>query len=174
MQNIGVLVKGYFVTFSMSTRTSTFCQILPEKNLIKDFNPLKKEENPPIFLHFHTSVFCASKTIYIEYKESPKNLERHILSNGPHLVSPQEAQKVTKNQNQATVRPYLWSLIDYHPVNIISPKKLQNLTFIYLTHVFIIDSQHLYFANRPQLASNMISLELVELDSSKEWKSSAK
>ena len=41
----------------------------------------------------------------------------HILSNGPHLVSPQEAQKVTKTQNEVTVEPYFWSLIDCHPVN---------------------------------------------------------
>ena len=41
----------------------------------------------------------------------------HILSNGPHLVSPQEAQKVTKTQNEVTVEPYFWSLIDCHPVS---------------------------------------------------------
>ena len=47
--------KGYSVNFSMNTRTSTFCQILREKNLIKDFNPLKKEEKYfCIFTHLYS------------------------------------------------------------------------------------------------------------------------
>ena len=34
-------------------------------------------------------------------------------------MSPQQAQKVTKTENEVTVEPYFWSLIDYHPVFIL-------------------------------------------------------
>ena len=43
-------------------------------------------------------------------------LQKPILSNGPHLGSLQWAQKVTRTQNGVTVKPYIISLIDCHPV----------------------------------------------------------
>ena len=72
---------------------------------------------PHFFACSHICILCFQDCI--EYKKSRKNLVRHILSNGPHLVSPQEAPKVTKTQNEATVEPYFWSLVDCHPVCII-------------------------------------------------------
>ena len=82
------------------------------KTLLKISTPPKKHN---IFAFSHIGILCFKDCN--ECKESPKNLETHILSNGPHLVSPQEAQKVTKTKNEATVEPYFWSLIDCHPVN---------------------------------------------------------
>ena len=81
------------------------------KTLLKISTPPKKHN---IFAFSHIGILCFKDCN--ECKESPKNLERHILSNGPHLVSPQVAQKVTKIQNEPTVEPYFWSLIDCHPV----------------------------------------------------------
>ena len=84
------------------------------KTQLKIYTPLKRKKNANIFAFSHICILCFHNCI--EYKESPKNLERHILANGPHLVSPQEAQKGTKTQNEATVEQYFWSLIDCHPV----------------------------------------------------------
>ena len=45
-----------------------------------------------------------------------RRLQRTILSNGPHHVSLLLAQKVTRTQNEVTVKQYFISLIDCHPV----------------------------------------------------------
>ena len=44
-------------------------------------------------------------------------LERHILSNVPHLVCLQYSQKVSRTENEVTVELYIISLIYCHPVN---------------------------------------------------------
>ena len=44
--------KGNSMNFSMSTRKSTFCHILPEKNPIKDLHPTKKKKKRQYFWIF--------------------------------------------------------------------------------------------------------------------------
>ena len=60
---------------------------MPEKNKVKDTNPSKKEQKTQIYASSHICVPCFLDCI--DCKESTKNFERHISSNGPHLVSPQ-------------------------------------------------------------------------------------
>ena len=47
----------------MNTKTSIFCQIMPEKNEVKDANPLKKEKITPTFVQFKHINSFASKTV---------------------------------------------------------------------------------------------------------------
>ena len=49
-------------------------------------------------------------------KEIIQNLEKHILSNGAHLVSPHWAQKLVKAPIGVTVKPYIISFFYRHPV----------------------------------------------------------
>ena len=104
--------------------------------------PLKTRKNTNIFAFSHILIICFRDCI--EYKKSSKNLERHILSNGPHLVSPQEAQKVTKTKNEATVEPYFWSLIDCHPVDTVPVNSIskRHCCSLYNSAHFSIVDQH--------------------------------
>ena len=98
----------------MSTKTSIFCQIVPEKNQVKNFDPSKNEKNVQICASSHICILCFQGCI--DCKESTKNFKRHISSNGPHLVSPQKAKKFSKTQNEVTVKPYIISFFYRHPV----------------------------------------------------------
>ena len=100
----------------MSTKTSIFCQIMPEKNQVKNFDPSKNEKNVQICASSHICILCFQGCI--DCKESTKNFKRHISSNGPHLVSPQKAKKFSKTQNEVTVKPYIISFFYRHPVYI--------------------------------------------------------
>ena len=103
--------KVNFKNFLMSTGTSIFCEITWENKPVKNSTPLKIVQNFCLLTHLYPLL----PGLYI-IQEITLNIEKHILSNGPHLVSPQQAQKVTKTENEVTVEPYFWSLIDYHPV----------------------------------------------------------
>ena len=98
----------------MSTKTSIFCQIMPEKNQVKNFDPSKNEKNAQICASSHICILCFQGCI--DCKESTKNFKRHISSNGPHLVSPQKAQQFSKTQDEVTVKPYIISFFYCHPV----------------------------------------------------------
>ena len=87
---------------------------MTEKNQIKDADPSKKEKNAQICASSHICILCFQGCI--DCKESTKNFERHISSNGPHLVSPQKAKKFSKTQNEVTVKPYIISFFYRHPV----------------------------------------------------------
>ena len=41
----------------MSTRTSIFCQVMAEKNQIKDAKPLKKDKNTPLNVCLYTHLY---------------------------------------------------------------------------------------------------------------------
>ena len=99
----------------MSTKTSIFCQIMPEKNQVKNFDPSKNEKNVQICASSHICILCFQGCI--DCKESTKNFKRHISSNGPHLVSPQKAKQFSKTQNKVTVKPYIISFFYRHPVD---------------------------------------------------------
>ena len=76
---------------------------MPEENQVKDSNLLKKGKKTRKFVHFE-NLFRLLLRLCRPYEVIPK-LMRHILSNGSHLVSPPKAKKVTKTQNNITVKP---------------------------------------------------------------------
>ena len=60
---------------------------MTEKNQIKDTYPHKKRKKTPKFVHFKNKFSLLLRMCRPE--EFTQNLKRHILANGPHLVSPQ-------------------------------------------------------------------------------------
>ena len=71
----------------MLTKTSTFCQIMPKKNQVKDTDPLKKRKKTQKIVHFK-NLYPLLLRLCRPQEVTPK-LMRHILVNGPHLMSPQ-------------------------------------------------------------------------------------
>ena len=72
-------------------------QVMPEKNLVKDFYPHKKETK-----HQNLCIFSDLYPLLLRLcrlQEVIQKLVKHILSNGPHLVSPQQALEVPQTQN---------------------------------------------------------------------------
>ena len=79
------------------TKTSIFMQVMPEKTLVKDFYPHKKETK-----HQNLCIFSDLYPLLLRLcrlQEVIQKLVKHILSNGPHLVSPQQALEVSQTQN---------------------------------------------------------------------------
>ena len=92
------------------------------------------EKTPYFYLYFtflspqkHSQPTCLRETLQ-KHEKGSQTPDRHILPNGPHLVVPQQAYKVTRTQNQVTVESYFMSLISRHPVyyvsHVFSPLKL--------------------------------------------------
>ena len=134
-QNVDVLVlieKFMEFPFQLAWEHLYFVKSCLNKNQLKISIPPKKHQYFYIFTHLYPLL----PRLYWIWG-IPKILERHILSNGPHLVSPQEAQKITKTQNKVTVEPYFWSLIDCHPVCITTHQSFKG-SHNYALHYFIL------------------------------------
>ena len=65
---------------------------MTEKKEFKDDDPSKTVQKSPKSVHVHTNVSYASRTV-VTFKSHPKCLNgyRHVLSNGPYMVSLQYA-----------------------------------------------------------------------------------
>ena len=79
----------------MLTKTSTFCQIMPEKNQFKETYPLKKRKKTPKFVHFK-NLYPLLLRLCRPQDVIPK-LKKHKLANGPHLRSPQQCLEVSQD-----------------------------------------------------------------------------
>ena len=79
----------------MLTKTSTFCQIMPEKNQFKETYPLKKGKKTPKFVHFK-NLYPLLLRLCRPQDVIPK-LKKHKLANGPHLRSPQQCLEVSQD-----------------------------------------------------------------------------
>ena len=79
----------------MLTKTSTFCQIMPEKNQFKETHPLKKRKKTPKFVHFK-NLYPLLLRLCRPQDVIPK-LKKHKLANGPHLRSPQQCLEVSQD-----------------------------------------------------------------------------
>ena len=120
----------------MSTKTSIFCKIMPEKNQVKNFDPSKNEKNVQICASSHICILCFQG--FIDCKESTKNFKRHISSNGPHLVSPQKAKQFSKTQNEVTVKPYIISFFYRHPVEWLAQTSLSGASLVTMMQKYMI------------------------------------
>ena len=83
----GEFGKVQEISFPVITKTSTFCQKMPEKNPVKDTYPLKKKKKTQKFVQFK-NLYPLLLRLCRPQEVTPK-LMRHILVNGPHLMSPQ-------------------------------------------------------------------------------------
>ena len=79
----------------MLTKTSIFCQIMPEKNQFKETYPLKKRKKTPKFVHFKNLYPLLLRLCRLQ-DVIPK-LKKHKLANGPHLRSPQQCLEVSQD-----------------------------------------------------------------------------
>ena len=99
----------------MIPKTSTFCQIMPKKNQVKDTYPLKKREKTQKFLHFK-NLYTLLLRLCRPQELTPK-LMRHILVNGPHLMSPQQGLEVSQTHILRAISCYFRTVIMKDPVH---------------------------------------------------------
>ena len=104
-------------------------QVMPEKNLVKDFYPHKKETK-----HQNLCIFSDLYPLLLRLcrlQEVIQKLVKHILSNGPHLVSPQQALEVPQTQNFRGNK-LLFCDRNYERPCIICIKTLSKMNFYYV------------------------------------------
>ena len=112
----------------MVIRTEIFCQVIPEKNQAENANPLKKSKKHQILCMF-TNLYPFLIRLCRPQEVIPK-LMKHILSNVPHLLSPQQALEVSQTHILGAISCYFATGIMKDPVYIVFEEEtLSNFSF---------------------------------------------
>ena len=98
----------------MVIRTEIFCQVIPEKNQAENANTLKKSKKHQILCMF-TNLYPFLIRLCRPQEVIPK-LMKHILSNVPHLLSPQQALEVSQTHILGAISCYFATGIMKDPV----------------------------------------------------------
>ena len=129
----------------MLTKTSTFCQIMPEKNQFKETYPLKKRKKTQKFVHFK-NLYPLLLRLCRPQEVTPK-LMTHILINGPHLMSPQQGLEVSQTHILRAISCYFRTVIMKDPVYTFSQMSSNHIIEFSQNHITVKGEEDTYSFN---------------------------